>query len=104
MPKHPVQNLEIIDFGTEDPIERDLWGATVCPFGPGDGGNPVCYSQGCQVCDDGVRCCSAGETCMLDGKENYCTSFRGVDGGDGVIGGGTMMPRFQRDVKSFWER
>ena len=94
---------ELVDFDQDvdnilDPTVITREGVTVCPFGTGE----VCYSGGCMVCDDGVRCCSAGDTCTLDGEENWCTAFRGVEGGGGVGVGVGMMPRFAPDPTSFW--
>ena len=100
----PAPRAELVDFDQDvdnildpDPITRE--GVTVCPFGAGE----VCYSGGCMMCDDGVRCCSAGDTCTLNGGENWCTAFRGTEDGGGGVGVG-MMPRFAPDPVSFWAR
>jgi hypothetical protein len=65
---------------------------TVCPFGEG----LVCTQPGCMVCDDGVRCCSPGDTCTLEGEENWCVGFRGTGSG------GAVMGMFPKDPPSFW--
>jgi len=110
--KAKVASFEYIDFddagvGVEDPgiIVRE--GVTVCPFGEG----LVCEQPGCMVCDDGVRCCAPGDTCTLDGEENWCTAFRGTGAIENTTGMGVMgrpsaraprMPVFPKDPPSFW--
>lgn len=99
MTKHKVQKAKFVDFdsGTgginTDIIARE--GVNVCPFD----GRP-CHSGGCMVCDDGVRCCRGGETCMLAGKENWCTAFRGGVSDTGAVVG--MKPKGPTTM-SFWE-
>jgi hypothetical protein len=100
--KKRKQRAEFVDFDvgvdTNDPgiINRD--GVTVCPFGEG----VVCAQPGCMACDDGVRCCSPGDTCVLDGEDNWCVGFRGTGGGSGGGGGVMGGPRFPKEPLSFW--
>jgi len=97
-----VQRAEFVDFDTgTDGINTDIIareGVNVCPFD----GRP-CHSGGCMACDDGVRCCRGGETCMLDGKTNWCTAFRGGGVSTGGGGGDGMMKPKGPDTVSFWE-
>lgn len=94
----PKQRAEFVDFEVDDSMDPGVItreSVTVCPFGDG----LVCTKPGCMACDTGVQCCSPGDTCMLDGEENWCVGFRGTGGGGGVVG---MMPRFPKDPPSFW--
>ena len=99
MPKPKTQRAELVDFDTgtrgvdSENIERK--GVNVCPFD----GRP-CFSGGCMACDDGVRCCSAGDTCMLKGKTNWCTAFRGGVSDTGAVVG--MKPKEEKTHVSFW--
>ena len=103
-----VQRTEFIDFedlgvGVEDPGNITREGVNVCPFGNG----LVCEQPGCMACDGGARCCAPGDTCMLNGKENWCTAFRGT--GDSIdftgvdVGMAVRAPVFPKQPLSFWE-
>ena len=98
----PTPRAEFIEFDvgvdTVDPGIITRESVTVCPFGEG----VVCEKPGCMVCDDGVRCCAPGDTCTLDGEENWCTAFRGGVGGTGGSVDVGMRARFPQDPPSFW--
>ena len=113
--KPRVASFEFIDFedegvGVEDVGIITREGVTVCPFGDG----LVCEQPGCMACDDGVRCCSPGDTCILGGEENWCTAFRGTGNvetttvgmvdvfGRPRVSGTQRMPMFPKDPPSFW--
>jgi hypothetical protein len=105
-----VQRTEFIDFedvgvGVEDPGIITREGVNVCPFGDG----LVCEQPGCMACDGGARCCAPGDTCMLNGKENWCSAFRGT--GEpidftgvevGMTGRASNAPVFPQQPQSFW--
>lgn len=106
--KATTQRAEFIDFdngvGIEDPEIITRESVNVCPFGDG----LVCQTPGCMACDTGPQCCSPGDTCILDGVENWCVAFRGSTGD--FVGNVGMKPRrasanlptFAQDPVSFW--
>lgn len=109
--KKNVQRTEFIDFedegvGVEDPGIITRTGVHVCPFGNG----LVCEQPGCMACDGGARCCAPGDTCTLNGKENWCTAFRGTGSEDfggvvvdvGMSGRVARAPVFPVQPLSFW--
>ena len=98
-----VQRAEFIDFedlgvGVEDPGIVTREGVNVCPFGNG----LVCQQPGCMACDGGARCCAPGDTCTLNGKENWCTAFRGTGVDMGMSGRVARAPVFPSQPLSFW--
>ena len=88
-----TQRAEFIEFDdgvdTVDPGIVTRESVTVCPFGKG----VVCTQPGCMVCDEGVRCCSPGDTCMLGGEENWCVGFRGTGGPAPAVMGSSKFPK-----------
>ncbi len=101
-PRQPKKSrAEVFEFDGEI-VARE--GVNVCPFGDG----LVCSTPGCMVCAGGARCCSPGDTCLLeDGSENWCTKFSGTNtvaprGGEmSAVKTGRGM--FAPDARSFWE-
>jgi hypothetical protein len=103
--KKTTQRAEFVEFDVDaDPMDPGIItreSVTVCPFGEGI----VCTKPGCMVCDDGVRCCAPGDTCMLEGEENWCVGFRGTvepARQEPVVGMMGRMPTFPKDPPSFW--